>query len=277
MQHPFASLEGEYNSLLTRMQVTRQSEVDFVARKLMKFVAANQYKEVSNKLGIPQIFIATSFERESSSDFRCSPAQGDRWDRVSVNVPRGRGPFPNWTAAAIDAYTLDHLDQVGAANWTWARFCYEGELFNGFGYRSQGIHTPYLWAGTNNYTSGKFVSDGQFDPNHVDTQLGTVAVARAMVQMDATLDLPGSPPPPDIRTPTPTPQPAPIGIGAGTAWVQDALNKLKIADPPLVVDGNSDRLTRAAVAAFQQKAGITVDGLVGPETIGAIEKALAGA
>ncbi|HXW26777.1 MAG TPA: peptidoglycan-binding protein [Xanthobacteraceae bacterium] len=274
MQHPFESLEGEYESLLARMQVTRQSEVDFVAKKLMNFVTQGRYKEVSDKLQIPQIFIATSFERESSSDFRCSPAQGDRWDRVSVNVPKGRGPFPNWTAAAIDAYTLDHLDKVGAANWTWARFCYEGELFNGFGYRSHGVHTPYLWAGSNNYTSGKYVSDGKFSASHVDTQLGTVPVARAMAQMDKTLDLSGTPPPPDTRTPVPTPQPAPIGIGTGTAWVQESLNKLGIADPPLVVDGNSGRLTRAAVEAFQKKAGIAADGLVGPETIAAIEKAL---
>src|SRR5215471_7902167 len=113
MQHPFDRLKDEYNSLLSRMQITRQSEIDFVARKLMKFVNDGRYKEVSDKLGIPQVFIATSFEREASSDFRLSPAQGDPGDRVSVHVPRGRGPFPSWTAAAVDAYTLDKLDKVG--------------------------------------------------------------------------------------------------------------------------------------------------------------------
>jgi len=75
-------------------------------------------------------------------------------------------------------------------------------------------------------------------------------------------------------TPIATPQPAPVSVGTGTAWVQESLNKLGIADPPLVVDGNSGRLTRAAVEAFQKKAGIAADGLVGPETIAAIEKAL---
>jgi lysozyme family protein len=274
MQHPFDSLKEEYNSLLARMRITRQSEVDFVSKKLMKFVTDGRYKEVSDKLGIPQVFIATSFEREASSDFRLSPAQGDRWDRVSVHVPRGRGPFPSWTAAAIDSYTLDKLDRVGKENWTWARFCYEGELFNGFGYRAHGVHTPYLWAGSNNYTSGKFVADGRFDPNHVDTQLGIVPVARAMAQMDATLDLPGLPPPPDGRTPLPTPQTTSVGLDIGTSWVQDSLNKLGVATPPLVVDGNYGRLTRMAVTEFQQKAGIIADGFVGPETIAAIRKAL---
>jgi lysozyme family protein len=193
MQHPFESLAGEYASLLARMQVTRQSAVESVANKLMNFVRQGRYAEVSNQLGIPQVFIATSFERESSSDFSCSPAQGDPWNRVSVHVPRGRGPFPNWTAAALDAYRLDRLDQVGKANWTWPRFCYEGELFNGFGYRAHGVNSPYLWAGSNNYTTGKFVSDGVFDMGHADTQLGVVPVARAMVAMDPSLDLPAGP------------------------------------------------------------------------------------
>jgi lysozyme family protein len=57
-----------------------------------------------------------------------------------VHAPRGRGPFPNWAAAAIDAYKIDHLDQVGADNWFWERACYEEELFNGFGYRGRGVH-----------------------------------------------------------------------------------------------------------------------------------------
>jgi peptidoglycan hydrolase-like protein with peptidoglycan-binding domain len=34
-------------------------------------------------------------------------------------------------------------------------------------------------------------------------------------------------------------------------------------------------MTRAAVRAFQQKVGITVDGLAGPQTFGALESELA--
>jgi lysozyme family protein len=287
MQHPFETLAGEYASLLARMQVTRQSAVQSVANKLMNFVRQGRYAEVSNQLGIPQVFIATSFERESSSDFSCSPAQGDPWNRVSVHVPRGRGPFPNWTAAALDAYRLDRLDQVGKANWTWPRFCYEGELFNGFGYRAHGVNSPYLWAGSNNYTTGKFVSDGVFDMGHADTQLGVVPVARAMVAMDPSLDLPAAPgataapgttaAPASPSAPPPAPQPAPDGVGGGshdTTWLQTSLNKLG-NDPPLTVDGSFGQRTRAAVEAFQLKSSIQVDGLAGPQTIAAIEKALA--
>jgi len=271
MAQSFEALEREYNSLLARMQVTRGSEVKSVATKLMKFVRQGRYTDVSNQLGIPQVFIATSFERESSSDFSLSPAQGDRWDRPSVHVPRGRGPFASWKDAAIDAYTLDGLEKVGRGNWTWARFCYEGELFNGFGYRNHGVHTPYLWSGSNIYDNadpvGKFVGDGKFQFGVKDAQLGTVAVARAMVERDSSLDL--APPKPD---------PAPDGVGNGsgddhdTAWLQKSLNDLGFG--PLNVDGLYGRVTRAAVAAFQQDKGLIVDALAGPKTDAAIVAAL---
>jgi lysozyme family protein len=272
MEHPFSVLQPEYLDLLVRMQDTRTTEINAVANRLLGFVRQGRYADVSEKLGIPQVFIATSFERESSSNFADSPAQGDPWNRVSTHVPRGRGPFASWTEAALDAYRLDRLDQVSALNWTWARFCYEGELFNGFGYRAHGVHTPYNWAGTNVYSLGKYVADGVFDPNHADTQLGVVPVARTMALMDKSLDLPGWPDAAAGGPPAP-PMPAPVGLHDAAA-LQATLNKLGV-DPPLVVDGSYGRRTRTAVEAFQTKAGITADGLAGPQTWAAIEKATA--
>src|SRR5215471_13857647 len=135
MQHPFDALAGEYTALLSRMVITRPQAVSAAAGRLVAIAKAGNYADVSTRTGIPQVFIATSFEREASSNFRLSPAQGDPWDRRSVHVPAGRGPFPDWKTSALDAYHLDGLDAVGSANWSEARFCYEGELFNGFGYR----------------------------------------------------------------------------------------------------------------------------------------------
>src|ERR1700682_564255 len=121
MEHPFKSLEPEYNALLSRMVITRANAVDQSARRLLKFVDHGNYDEVSQETGIPIIFIATSFEREASSNFLLSPAQGDRWDRPSIHVPAHRGPFPSWKAAALDAYHIDGLDKVGKENWSWAQ------------------------------------------------------------------------------------------------------------------------------------------------------------
>lgn len=275
MQHPFAALEPEYANLLARMHITRQSEATIIAGKLLQFVKEGKYAEVADKLGIPQLFIATSFEREAASNFRLSPAQGDPWNEVSRHVPKGLGPYQSWSTSALAAYTLERLDKIGRENWTWTRLCYEGELFNGFGYRAHGVHTPYDWSGTNNYARGKFTGDHRFDLSVADQQLGIIPVARIMASTMPEIDLPGWPA--QVGTPPPMAQPAPIGVGGGkhdTAWLQAALNDILKLDPPLAVDGSYGRRTKAAIFEFQQMAKLTIDGLAGPVTIAALEKGL---
>lgn len=49
-------------------------------------------------------------------------------------------------------------------------------------------------------------------------------------------------------------------------WLQENLNNLG-ASPKLKVDGDIGKATRAAVTAYQKKAGINADGWAGPETI----------
>lgn len=277
MQYPYAVLASEYDALLARMVITRTSEVEAVAHKLLGFVDQGRYAPVSAAVGVPQTWMATSFEREASSNFNDSPAQGDPWNRRSVHVPAGRGPFASWADAAKDAYHIDGLDAVGASNWTAARACYEGEVFNGMGYRAHGIHSPYLWAGTNNYTTGKYVADGQFDPSHADTQLGIVPVMLHMIALRPALALPGAMPP-SVVAPAIVPQPAPQGLGQhgdhDTAWLQHALNVLKVEGTPLAEDGNFGRHTRRAVVAFQAAHGLDADGIAGPLTTAQIEKDL---
>jgi lysozyme family protein len=279
MQHPFEALAPEYDALLARTVITRGGEVEAVANKLLRFVDQGRYAPVSAGTGVPQVWMATSFEREASSNFADSPAQGDRWDRRSVHVPAGRGPFSDWKSAAIDAYRIDGLQLVGTPNWTWARFCYEGEVFNGMGYRAHGIHSPYLWAGTNNYSSGKYVADGVWSSSAVDQQLGIVPVAVRMVALRPSLALPSRLPPAATPTPPiPTPQPAPQGVGQhgehDTIWLQHSLNVLKVDGTPLQEDGSYGRRTRYAVIAFQSAHGLTADGIAGPLTAAAIEKEL---
>jgi hypothetical protein len=111
----------------------------------------------------------------------------------------------------------------------------------------------------------------------VDAQLGIVPVARAMALMMAELDLPGWPE--GVATSVPPPIPAPVGVGGhpdtgvhSTAWLQGALNKLGV-DPALVVDGSYGRRTRMAVIDFQSAHGLEPDGLAGPLTWAALEKA----
>jgi hypothetical protein len=182
-------------------------------------------------------------------------------------VPKNRGPFKSWAEAAIDAYGINGLQKVGAGNWTWELMCFYGELFNGFGYRDyHNMHSPYLWGGTNIQERGKYTSDGKFDKDHFDTQLGIVPIMRAMVEMDASLAL---------VTTVPGPAPAPVGVH-DALWLQKSLNQLG-ESPRLVEDGSYGRKTFEAVKRFQTAYKLSVDGYTGPETNGKISELLAAA
>ena len=111
-------------------------------------------------------------------------ANGEPLNRRTILVPKGRGPFEDWAAGAVDALALDGLDQVKA--WTPERACFEIERFNGFGYRKRGINSPYLWSFSNHYERGKYVADGRFSPTHVDQQCGAIPVLKRIMELDET-------------------------------------------------------------------------------------------
>ncbi len=270
MQHPFSILASEYATLLAAMRLDDDREHELKARAATVLDLAHDHRfewaDIEYRTGVPRLWGMASFERESSSDYSRSPAQGDRWDKISVNVPRGLGPYRCWGDACEAAYAIDKLDEVGKANWSWARACYEGELYNGFGPRTHGRHTGYLWSWTNVYMGGKYVADGKWDPDHRDEQCGMVPMMAVLLKFDASLALADEFPAALILA-------TPDGL-KDAAWVQTRLNALG-ADPQLVVDGSYGRATRRAVAAFQAAHRLAPDGLAGPLTIAALNPPVA--
>src|SRR6202165_3343147 len=119
--------------------------------------AKDRYVTVSNTTTVPWWVIAVIHERESSQSWLGSLAQGDPWNRVSVHVPKGRGPFNSWEEAATDA--LVNCAPYAARNkdWSIGGTLTKLEEYNGLGYASRGRPSPYLWSGTNQYRSGKYV------------------------------------------------------------------------------------------------------------------------
>jgi lysozyme family protein len=183
------------------------------ATRLVSPVAKTRYQSVESKTGVPWFFIAVAHERESSQDFSRSLAQGDPWNRVSVHVPAGRGPFESWEDAAVDA--LVNCPPFAAKNrdWSIGALLTELESYNGFGYAMRGLPSPYIWAGTDQYEKGKFVRDGFFDPDEVDRQLGCAGLLIGMMKLDTSIArVLGKKP---VVTPAPSPtSPAPGSIGA---------------------------------------------------------------
>jgi hypothetical protein len=200
-------------------------------------------------------------QRESSQNWERSLAQGDPWDTVSTHVPAGRGPFGSWEAAATDA--LVNCGPYAARNkdWSIGGLLALLEQYNGVGYFNRGIPSPYIWSGTDQYSKGKYIRDGVFDPTEVDKQLGCAGLILAMTQLDGSIKFADGP------------APTPAGALRDGEWLQDSLNKLG-ADPQLDVDGIVGPGTRNAVRSFQMNQGLAVDGLVGPATIAALEAAL---
>ena len=162
-----------------------------VAKRLTAPLAKAVYEELS-QVGVPWHLIAVIHEREASQDWAANLAQGDRWDRVSVNEPKGRGPFKLFLAAAYDALVNCPPYAARWKDWSAGGSLSLLELYNGEGYENyHHMASPYLWAGTDQYISGKYVADGKFDATKVDTQLGCAVLLTAMRTLDPTIKFAG--------------------------------------------------------------------------------------
>ena len=160
-----------------------EATAERVAERLCTDFAKERYQSVSDETGVPWWVIAVIHEREASQNWRANIAQGDRWDRKSVNVPRGRGPFASWHDAAIDALTNCAPYAAKWQDWSAGGALTLLELYNGLGYERKGIASPYLWSGTQHYTRGKYVADGKFSASTVDSQLGCAVLIHEMQKL----------------------------------------------------------------------------------------------
>jgi lysozyme family protein len=158
--------------------------VDRIAARLVAAVAKTRYQSVATKTKVPWFIIAVIHEREASQSWKANLAQGDPWNKPSIHVPKGRGPFDSWEDAAVDA--LENCDPFAAEwkDWSAGGALTLLEEYNGLGYAARGRPSPYVWASTNQYTKGKYVADGHYDPNAVDHQLGCAALLIRMGTMD---------------------------------------------------------------------------------------------
>lgn len=201
-----------------RAKFTRSTLINAQAAK----ITANRqrYAVVEKATGVPWDVIGVIHYRESSLNFAGVLHNGQKiigTGKKTTLVPKGRGPFSTWEAAAIDALMNCHPHLGKNRDWSLANTLELLERYNGLGYRNRGLPSPYLWAGTDQYQKGKYVADGKFDPNHVDQQLG---VAALLIKLrEATK--PGG-------QPAPAPKPAsPVAlfvllagaIAAGAAWL----------------------------------------------------------
>jgi lysozyme family protein/peptidoglycan hydrolase-like protein with peptidoglycan-binding domain len=228
------------------------------------------YQQIETLTRVPYHFVGLCHDRESGLDLKTYLGNGQALNRVTTIVPKGRGPFlgPNaFVDGAVDALRIQGF--VGAADWSIARTLFRLEGFNGYGYHSRKVNSPYLWSGSTVYgppeeRAGKFVADGVFDPNKVDPQLGVAVILKELMALDPSISF-GAP-----SAPTGSLEPD-VPLAEDVLEVQQSLNKLGI-DPQLVEDGINGPRTMAAISLFQQQNGLKDTGLPDAVTIAAIAR-----
>ena len=182
----FNDLSDEYINFFASMDYkSGQSKAQVEKFAAIAVNNKSRYVDVGEPLGIPWWFIAGLHLLESSYNFGRHLHNGDslsaRTHRVPANRPETGSPPFSWEESAKDALTVEKLD--GLTDWTLARALYRWEAYNGFGYRSKGVPTPYLWSFSNVYTRGKYVGDGVFDKSAVSKQIGAAVLLKALIDM----------------------------------------------------------------------------------------------
>lgn len=151
-----------------------------VADRLSAPEAKARYQAVEKLTGVPWWFTAVVHEREASQKWNTQLGQGDPLNKKSTHIPKGRGPFTTWEDGAVDALVNCAPYASKNKDWTPGGALAMLEKYNGLGYANKGLPSPYLWAGTDQYIKGKYTSDGVFDPNAVDQQLGCAGILKFM-------------------------------------------------------------------------------------------------
>jgi lysozyme family protein len=193
-QYSFGQLRKGYDALWTRAVVTKTEEAARHARRVL--ANKQRYLAVEQTTKVPWFVIGCLHLRESNANFATWLHNGDPMRRNgkpvrTVRVPAGRPPNPDcsWEEGAYDALVnVEQLNEI--EDWSPAHVAYASEKFNGFGYRhpSRNIPSPYLWGGTTVQKPGKFIRDGVYDPSVMDSQIGTMAVLKAIMMMDPDAD-----------------------------------------------------------------------------------------
>jgi len=169
----YSKLREEYTSMFSSMKISDASLVKDTVDKIIK------NKELYEKVGIaPWYWIGCIHYRESTLNFKTHLHNGDSLKKRTVNEPSGRplsepttlGGYA-WDISAKDALKLKKLDKW--TDWSIEGALYQAERYNGFGYRLyRSNNSPYLWSGTNNWKSGKYLGDGKYSSTATKDQLG---------------------------------------------------------------------------------------------------------
>ena len=186
----FEGVRQEYRQMFDQCQIAERykSKVDQHIDTLKAY--KSRYENVGTKLGIPWHFIGIIHALEAGFNFRTHLHNGDSLKARTVLVPKGRpavwNPPTDWEASADDALRIKTFH--GQSDWSLEQILFRWELYNGFGYRGKKgadgrpVYSPYLWSFSDQYSKGKYVRDGVWDPNYVSQQCGACTMLKRLIE-----------------------------------------------------------------------------------------------
>ena len=239
---------------------------------------ANQgrYENVSAQTGVPAILIAAIHFRESGMDFTKYLHQGDPLGKKAVHVPKNIPIFHDWDKAAVHALNMKRgiRQDVGMESDTtdMAAMATYAEAYNGFGYRKyHNSQSAYVYAGTNQYSGGRYVKDGKFDKNSWDQRPGVMALVHS-VDGGEVSDAPLSEQTSEDAWQQVLAGNEVLRLGQKRPAVRALQTRLADAGYDVGIDGDFGPRTRSAVIKFQTDNNTTIDGVVGKGTAELVEK-----
>lgn len=185
MAYSYEALKNDYAARWAAMEIRSERKGDVFAVAQRVFAGKERYLTVSGATGVPWFVIGVIHMMECGGNWRGALCNGDPYNRVTRNVPRGKGPWKSWEDAAVWALRYDDLDKID--HWSPEHLAYALEKFNGMGSRMRGVPSAYLWSFTNQHERGKFVSDGVWNAMAVSEQPGGMAILKAMMEIDPSI------------------------------------------------------------------------------------------
>lgn len=181
------TLRDEYVTLFNTCSIRpdRSKDVKGIIDRVEQ--TEKRYQLVSDTSGVPWHVVAVLHNMESSLRFDRHLHNGDLLSARTVHVPDGRPkngtpPF-TWEVSAADALGMQGLN--GGTDWSLAGTLFAIEKYNGLGYRLRHpeVLSPYLWAASEHYTSGKYVADGTWSETAKSSQCGAATLLRRLAEL----------------------------------------------------------------------------------------------
>lgn len=168
-----------YDHLAVRPE--RLAEVD---RSIDRVVANRAiYERIGSASHTPWFVVGAIHLLELSLRMNGHLHNGDPLTGRTTHVPADRpiSPPANGSTYTFEESGIDAMSRFrNWTNWGVSGTLYQFEKYNGWGYQNRGVPSPYLYSFSNQYTRGKYGSDGNYDPDLVSRQVGAATLIKRM-------------------------------------------------------------------------------------------------